>query len=204
MLPSDCGRIPTPCGRSRAGPQTLGAAPPPTRFTISTCGCGPSSIRTLPPRGTRRSRRKVPCCCLRAKAASRRCVRRDTASQSAHVHARRRVRRDSTLPMDGTDWETDLHFLAGRLFTVSRCLIEPNEPPWLEHEGRVHTPHPVNPKPTPTSLAPSLAWTALTPHAKRAPLIRQRRCSIKLLVVNPRQKTRCSDERLPRPLRSPL
>jgi len=62
------------------------------------------------------------------------------------VHARRRVRRDSTLPMDGADWETDLHFLAGRLVTVSRCLIDPTEPPWIEHEGRVHLLHPVNPK----------------------------------------------------------
>jgi len=62
------------------------------------------------------------------------------------IHARRRVRRDSTLPMDGSDWETDLHFLAGRLVTVSRCLVDPNEPPWIEHEGRVHALHPVNPK----------------------------------------------------------
>jgi transposase InsO family protein len=62
------------------------------------------------------------------------------------VHARRRVRRDSTLPMEGTDWETDLHFLAGKLVTVSRCLVDPSEPPWIEHEGRVHRLHPVNPK----------------------------------------------------------
>lgn len=62
------------------------------------------------------------------------------------IHARRRVRRDSTLPMDGNDWETDLHFLAGRLVTVSRCLIDPSEPPWLEHEGRAHVLHPVNAK----------------------------------------------------------
>jgi putative transposase len=62
------------------------------------------------------------------------------------IHARRRVRRDSTLPMDGADWETDLHFLAGRLVTVSRCLVDPNEAPWIEHEGRVHRLHPVNPK----------------------------------------------------------
>ena len=62
------------------------------------------------------------------------------------IQARRRVRRDSTLPMDGTDWETDLHFLAGKLVTVSRCMIDPSEPPWLEHEGRVHLLYPVNPK----------------------------------------------------------
>jgi hypothetical protein len=48
--------------------------------------------------------------------------------------------------MDGADWETDLHFLAGKLVTVSRCLVDPSEPPWIEHEGRVHLLHPVNPK----------------------------------------------------------
>ena len=62
------------------------------------------------------------------------------------VHERRRVRRDSTIPMDGTDWETDLHFLAGKLVTVHRCLVNPDEPPWLEHEGREHALHPVHPK----------------------------------------------------------
>jgi hypothetical protein len=56
------------------------------------------------------------------------------------------VRRDSTVPMDGADWETDLHFLAGKLVTVSRCLVDPTEPPWIEHEGRAHGLHPVNPK----------------------------------------------------------
>jgi putative transposase len=62
------------------------------------------------------------------------------------IHVRRRVRRDSTLPMDGTDWETHLHFLAGKLVTVSRCLVDASEPPWIEHEGRIHVLHPVNPK----------------------------------------------------------
>lgn len=52
------------------------------------------------------------------------------------VRARRRVRRDNTLSMDGDDWETDLHFLAGRLVTVARCLVLPDDPPWLEHEDR--------------------------------------------------------------------
>lgn len=61
------------------------------------------------------------------------------------VHARRRVRRDSTLAMDGQDWETDLGFLAGRLVTVGRCLVEPDEPPWIEHEARRHPLHPVDP-----------------------------------------------------------
>jgi transposase InsO family protein len=52
------------------------------------------------------------------------------------IRARRRVRRDNTLAMDGQDWETALHFLAGRLVTVARSLAEPDAPPWIEHEGK--------------------------------------------------------------------
>jgi putative transposase len=62
------------------------------------------------------------------------------------VQVRRRVRRDSTLPMDGTDWQTDLHFLAGRVVTVSQCLVEASEAPWIEHEGKEHRLHPVDAK----------------------------------------------------------
>jgi putative transposase len=61
------------------------------------------------------------------------------------VHERRRVRRDSTLAMDGDDWETDLHFLAGRLVTVSRCMVDPEEPPYIEHEKKRHPLHRVDP-----------------------------------------------------------
>ena len=61
------------------------------------------------------------------------------------IHARRRVRRDNTVAMDGQDWETDLGFLAGRLVTVGRCLVEPDEPPWIEHEGRRYPLHIVDP-----------------------------------------------------------
>jgi putative transposase len=61
------------------------------------------------------------------------------------VHARRRVRQDSTLSMDGEVWETELGFLAGRLVTVSRSLIEPAEPPWIEHEGKRFILHRVDP-----------------------------------------------------------
>jgi putative transposase len=61
------------------------------------------------------------------------------------VHARRRVRGDSTVPMDGQDWETNLGFLARRLVTVSRCMVDPTDPPWIEHEGVRHVLHPVDP-----------------------------------------------------------
>ena len=83
------------------------------------------------------------------------------------VQARRRVRRDSTLPMEGTDWETDLHFLAGKLVTVSRCLVDPSEPPWIEHEGRVHRLHPVNPKKNARRQRPSSCLDQ--PHPTRTP-----------------------------------
>jgi transposase InsO family protein len=62
------------------------------------------------------------------------------------VRVRRRVRGDCTVPMDGEDWETDLGFLARRLVTVSRCMVDPNEPPWIEHEGARHLLHAVDPK----------------------------------------------------------
>jgi len=61
------------------------------------------------------------------------------------VRVRRRVRRDSTLALDGTDYELDLGFLAGRLVTVARCLVEPGEPPWIEHEGKPRPLHRVDP-----------------------------------------------------------
>ena len=52
------------------------------------------------------------------------------------VRVRRRVRRDSTLPLDGEDWELDQGFLAGQLVVVARCLVEHDEPPWVEHDGK--------------------------------------------------------------------
>jgi len=61
------------------------------------------------------------------------------------IRARRRVRRDNTIAMDGTDWETTLHFLAGHVVTVARSLVDPDSPPWLEHEGKVHLLKPVDP-----------------------------------------------------------
>ena len=83
------------------------------------------------------------------------------------VRVRRRVRRDSTLPMDGTDWELDQGFLAGRLVTVARCLVDGNEPPWIEHEGKTLVLHPVDPvinarrKRPPRRSSPAVSTDAL-------------------------------------------
>jgi hypothetical protein len=83
------------------------------------------------------------------------------------VHARRRVRRDSTLSMDGEDWETDLHFLAGRLVTVSRCMVDPEEPPYLEHEGKRSALHKVDP--VANAKRPRSPSSLDTPHQARVP-----------------------------------
>jgi transposase InsO family protein len=50
------------------------------------------------------------------------------------VRARRRVRHDGTLSVGGADFELDASYLCGRLVTIGRCLLDPNEPPWVEHE----------------------------------------------------------------------
>lgn len=54
--------------------------------------------------------------------------------QALTVRARRRVRRDSTLYVAGTLLELDQGFLAGKLVTVARSLLDPTELPWVEHE----------------------------------------------------------------------
>ena len=49
---------------------------------------------------------------------------------------RRRVSTDNVISIDGVAWELDQGFLAGQLVTVARCLVKPDEPPWVEHEGK--------------------------------------------------------------------
>lgn len=62
------------------------------------------------------------------------------------ARVRRRVRRDTTVSIAGSDWELDQGFLAGRLVMVARCMIDPGEAPWVEYEGRRYALHPVDPK----------------------------------------------------------
>lgn len=69
----------------------------------------------------------------------------DKLRRALTVRERRRVRRDNTLALDGTDWETSLHFLAGRLVTVARSLVDADEAPWLEYEDKVYPLAPVDP-----------------------------------------------------------
>ena len=62
------------------------------------------------------------------------------------VRLRRRVRSDSTVSVDGVDWELDHGYLAGQTVTAARCLLEKNEAPWIEHEGKQLSLHAVDKK----------------------------------------------------------
>lgn len=59
------------------------------------------------------------------------------------VRERRRVRRDTTVSILGTDYELDQGFLAGRVVTVAYSLLDGS--PWVEHEGRRLGLHVVDP-----------------------------------------------------------
>lgn len=61
------------------------------------------------------------------------------------VRENRRVHKDSTVRLNGTIWETDAGFLAGRNVTVANCIIETDAPPWLEYEDQRYSLHPVDP-----------------------------------------------------------
>jgi len=60
------------------------------------------------------------------------------------VRERRRVRADTTVSVDGQDWELDQGYLAGRVVTVGRSLLDGQ--PWVEHEGQRLPLHLVNAK----------------------------------------------------------
>lgn len=61
------------------------------------------------------------------------------------VRLRRRVRRDTTVSIDGKDYELDQGHLAGRIVTLCRSLADLSLPPWVEHEGKRYDVHPVDP-----------------------------------------------------------
>jgi transposase InsO family protein len=101
------------------------------------------------------------------------------------VQARRRLRRDNTLAMDGVDWEIDLHFLAGQLVTVSRCLVDPSEPPWVDYEGKRYVLHPVDP--VRNATRPRAVQNLDTPHTARVPFDPPRALLDKMLGKRPEE-----------------
>ena len=69
----------------------------------------------------------------------------DKMRDALTVRERRRVRRDTTVSVDGTDFELDQGFLAGRVVTVARTLLDPASLPWIEHDGKRFPLHTVDP-----------------------------------------------------------
>jgi putative transposase len=61
------------------------------------------------------------------------------------VRLRRCVRRDTTVPIDGKDYELDQGHLAGRIVTLCRSLADLSLSPWVEFEGKRFDVHPVDP-----------------------------------------------------------
>jgi hypothetical protein len=49
---------------------------------------------------------------------------------------RRHVSCDNVISFDGVAYELDQGFLAGKNVTVAQCFVTPDEPPWVEHEGK--------------------------------------------------------------------
>ena len=43
------------------------------------------------------------------------------------------------------DFDVDQGFLAGRVVTVARTLLDPKSLPWIEHEGKIFPLHAVDP-----------------------------------------------------------
>ncbi len=61
------------------------------------------------------------------------------------VTERRRVRRDTTVSIGGRDYELDQGFLAGRVVTIMRCLIDAAVAPFVVHEDKHFPLRPVDP-----------------------------------------------------------
>jgi putative transposase len=71
-------------------------------------------------------------------------VTEDQLRRALTVRARRRVRRDTTVSVDGKSFQLDQGFFAGRLVTVAYALVG-DDPPWVEHDGKRFELHPVDP-----------------------------------------------------------
>jgi transposase InsO family protein len=62
------------------------------------------------------------------------------------IRGNRRVRTDGTLDIGGVTFETRTGFLAGRVVTVARTLLDVTTAPWIEHEGERYELTPVAPE----------------------------------------------------------
>ncbi|MGB7589023.1 MAG: DDE-type integrase/transposase/recombinase, partial [Solirubrobacterales bacterium] len=70
-------------------------------------------------------------------------VSEDALGRALTVRVRRRVRRDTTVSIDGRDFELDQGFFAGRLVTVAYALVG-DDLPFVEHDGKRFVLRPVD------------------------------------------------------------
>ena len=70
------------------------------------------------------------------------------------VRVRRRVRRDTTISLDGEDFELDQGWLAGRVVVIARSLVDATDLPWVEHDGKIYAVHAVDEKANAKSKRP--------------------------------------------------
>jgi putative transposase len=72
-------------------------------------------------------------------------IREDDLRHALTVRERRRVRRDTTVTVDGRVFQLDQGFLAGHVVTVGYALVG-DDPPWVEHDGKRFALRPVDAK----------------------------------------------------------
>ena len=83
---------------------------------------------------------------LRAKASAARRPRRAEAPRARSPSACAAASAATApSPLDGADWELDQGFLAGRLVTVARCLVDPASRPGSSTRASASSLHPVDP-----------------------------------------------------------
>lgn len=61
------------------------------------------------------------------------------------VRVRRRIRRDSTLSLEGNDFELGTGLLTGTIVDVAYCPLDEPLQPWVEHREKTYALHPVDP-----------------------------------------------------------
>jgi len=62
------------------------------------------------------------------------------------LHSTRRMRSDNTVSVAGKQWQLSQGFVAGHVVVVGRCLLYPQQAPWIEYGGKKFVLEPVEPK----------------------------------------------------------
>jgi transposase InsO family protein len=72
-------------------------------------------------------------------------IEENALREALTVRETRRIRRDTTLAVDGETYEIDQGYLAGRTVTVGYCWLDSPRRPWIEADGQTFPCHVVDP-----------------------------------------------------------